>query len=658
MSVVEEIKERLDVVEVISTYVPLQKAGRTYKGLCPFHQEKTPSFVVFPDTGTWRCFGACGTGGDLISFIMKRENVDFREALEILAPRAGVSLTPPSADQSQRELYVDRLREINQAAALYFHNLLRASRSADFARRYLEGRGLDTATVDAFQIGYAAEAWDGLLTYLLGKNYALQDLLAAGLIVEKEAEDGSGRVHHYDRFRQRIMVPIRDVKSRVIGFGARALAAEQQPKYLNTPQTPLFDKSAVVFGLDAAVKSIRSRGQAIIVEGYMDVLAAHQHGETNVVASMGTALTEQQLKQLKRYTDTFILALDADTAGQAATLRGITQAREALDREWVPTLTASGLVRHETRLAASLRIMTLPEGQDPDDVIRSNPARWRELVDSALPVVDYFLQLVRQELDLDTAQGKSEAVERLAPLIQEVADEVQRAHYVQQLARMVRTDERTIQRLISQASQRVAPRQRLPDVPAGPPPNHEDAPWASTGNRARPVRSSSIPPGRSTHCLALLLANPELLPQLQAELMEIGASPLDEEDFSRVEERALCAALLAGAIEVDGQWPDADSQLVPWMANLQAYARSQPNLPRQRLLDDIVDSVLRIRLTNLETRARQLPALAQDAVAHGDGDEVQRYRKLMNEIGQQKRALERALNDRTLSGRRQALPGT
>lgn len=656
MSVVEEIKERLDVVEVISAYVPLQKAGRTYKGLCPFHQEKTPSFVVFPETGTWRCFGACGTGGDVFSFIMKRENVDFREALEVLASKAGVSLSPPSAVQSQHAQYLDRLREINQAAALYFHNLLRDSRTGDLARRYLKERGLDTATVDAFQIGYAADAWDGLLSYLQGRSYATQDLLAAGLIVEKEAEDGSGRVRTYDRFRHRIVVPIRDVKGRVIAFGARALAAEQQPKYLNTPQTPLFDKSAVVFGLDAAAKSIRSRGQAIIVEGYMDVLAAHQYGESNVVASMGTALTEQQLRQLKRYTDTFILALDADTAGQAATLRGISQAREALDREWVPTLTATGLVRHESRLAASLRIMTLPEGQDPDDVIRSDLGQWRELVETAQPVVDYFLDLVRQELDLNTAQGKSEAVERLAPLIQEVADEVQRTHYVQQLARIIRTDERTIQRLV-QASRRRASRQGQPVVPAGPPPYYGEAPWIETEDRGtRPGRSPAIQPGRSTHCLALLLANTELLPQVQAQLMEMGASPLDEEDFSLVEERALCAALLAGTVEVDGQWPGVEPNLEPWMAELQAYARSQPSLPRQRVLDDVVDSVLRLRLTNLEVRARQLPALAQDAMAQGEGEEAQRYRRLMNEIGQQKRALERALSSRTLTGRRQALP--
>jgi DNA primase len=588
---------------------------------------------------------------------MKRENVDFREALEILASRAGVSLAPPSAAQSQQAQYLDRLREINQAAALYFHNTLRDSRSGEIARTYLQGRGLDTATIDAFQIGYAVDAWDGLLTYLLGKSYTAEDVLAAGLIIEKEAEDGTERVHTYDRFRHRVMVPIRDVKGRVIGFGARALGAEQQPKYLNTPQTPLFDKSAVVFGLDAAARSIRSRGQAIIVEGYMDVLAAHQHGETNVVASMGTALTEQQLKQLKRYTETFVLALDADTAGQAATLRGITQAREALDREWVPTLTATGLVRYETRLAASLRIMTLPEGQDPDDVIRSDPGRWRELVESAQPVVDYFLDLVRQELDLNTAQGKSEAVERLAPLIQEVADEVQRAHYVQQLARMVRTDERTVQRLVVQARRRTASRQLPPDLPASPPSYYGGPAWANGGDYgSRPGRGPSTPPDRGTHCLALLLSNPELLPQLQSELMEAGASPLDEEDFSRAEERALCAALLAGAVEFDGQWPGAEPQLAPWIAILQTYARGQPNLPRQRLLDDMVDSVLRLRLTNLETRARQLPALAQDAVARGEDEEAQRYRQLMNEIGQQKRALERALNVRTLSGRRQALP--
>jgi len=659
MSAVEEIKERLDVVDVISAYVPLRKSGRIYKALCPFHQEKTPSFVVFPDSGTWRCFGACGTGGDVFAFVMKRENVDFREALEILARKAGVTLVAAGSAPSAHDQYLDRLREISYSAAVYFHNLLRQSAQGQDARDYLAKRGFDDPTIDSFLLGYASDSWDGLLRTLHEKNYQTEDILAAGLIIERQHEQ-TGRVSTYDRFRHRVMIPIRDVQGHVIGFGARALRSDQQPKYLNTPQSPLFDKSSVLFGLDAAHKSIRGRDQAIIVEGYMDVLACHQYGETNVVASMGTALTESQLKLLKRYTDTFILALDADTAGQAATLRGIEQARESLDREWVPTLTAIGLVKHEARLAADLRIMTLPEGQDPDDVVRSAPDKWRALVESARPAVDYFFDLVRRDLDLNTAQGKSEAVDRLAPLIREVANEVQRAHYVQQLARLIQTDERTVERLVLQRRPSVAaPRQAV--RPVQPPDDLDDAePPESGRSPARKKSAGAVDKGLTSspasHSLALLVLHPDLLPDLQAELARIGMGPLDEDDFGQSEERAICSALLGGRIGNDGEWPDADATVAPLLGRLRTFGRRWPGLSRQELLKDAVDSVLRLRIDALSGRARLLPSLARDAESEGHSAEALVYRQLLRDLSQHRLILEQTLNVRTYSGRRQTAP--
>jgi DNA primase len=455
------------------------------------------------------------------------------------------------------------------------------------------------------------------------------------------------------------MIPIRDVQGHVIGFGARALRSDQQPKYLNTPQSPLFDKSSVLFGLDAAHKAIRARDQAIIVEGYMDVLACHQFGETNVVASMGTALTEPQLKLLKRYTNTFILALDADTAGQAATLRGIEQARESLDREWVPTLTALGLVRHETRLAADLRIMTLPEGQDPDDVVRASPEQWRALVKSARPAVDYFFELVRRDLDLTTAHGKSEAVERLAPLIREVANEVQRAHYAQQLARLIQTDERTVERLILQRRTQESP-PRPAARPVQPPDDLEDSEPTPQPGAPAPVRKStpakSLPPSSANHSLALLVLHPDLLPEIQAELAQIGMSPLDEDDFGQAEERAICSALLMGRIGIDGDWPDADPLVAAALARLKAFGRRWPGLSRQDLLRDAVNSVLRLRIDALNARARLLPALARDAESEGHAAEALAYRQLLRDLGQHRLLLEQALSIRTYAGRRQSVP--
>lgn len=662
MSVVEEIKERLDIVEVISAYVPLRKAGNLYKGLCPFHQEKTPSFVVYPDRGAWHCFGACGVGGDVFSFVMKRDNLDFREALEVLAQKAGVDLAPPSAARSQQDQYLDRLREINQAAALFFHSQLRHAPQGQVARDYLAGRGFSDAVIDSFLLGYAADRWDGLLAHLQSKNYQPADILAAGLVIEREQPE-AGRSPYYDRFRHRVMVPIRDVHGHVVGFGARSLRSDQQPKYLNTPQTPLFDKSSILYGLDAAKRSIRPRGKAIIVEGYMDVLACHQAGEDNVVASMGTALTEPQIKQLRRYTSTIVLALDADAAGQAATLRGLSQAREALDREWVPVLTPTGLVRHEARLAVDLRVMTLPEGKDPDDVVRADVNLWRELVNNAQPVVDYYFGLARGELDLQTAQGKSEAVDRLAPLIFEVSDEVKRAHYVQQLARMIQTDERSMELLLAKRRQ-TAPQAPRPQ-PAAPPVAWEDAeefdlpalpsrqPAAQTPSRS--ATKAGPPAAHASHCLALLVQHPELLPDLQAELVSLGAGPLDEDDFSRADERAVCAALVAG--EFDGEhWPGMGSAEAALLTQLQATARRLPPLARDALMEDMLRAVLRLRIANLKSKVKTLPVLTLDAEDDGQTDDVRSYIKQHTDLGEHLFALQQMLNQRTHAGRRQMAP--
>lgn len=661
MSVVEEIKERLDIVEVISAYVPLRKAGSVYKGLCPFHQEKTPSFVVYPDRGTWHCFGACGTGGDVFSFVMKRDNLDFREALEVLAQKAGVNLAPPSAARSQQEQTLDRLREINQAAAVYFHHQLRHAPQGQGARDYLAGRGFSDATVDAFLLGYAADRWDGLLTHLHSKNYEPADFLAAGLVIEREQVE-PGRSPYYDRFRHRVMVPIRDVHGHVIGFGARALGSDQQPKYLNTPQTPLFEKSSILYGLDVARRSIRPRGKAIIVEGYMDVLACHQAGEDNVVASMGTALTEPQIRQLRRYTSTIVLALDADAAGQAATLRGLSQARDALDREWVPVLTATGLVRHEARLAVDLRVMTLPAGQDPDDVVRTDANLWRELVNSAQPVVDYYFELARGELDLATAQGKSEAVERLAPLIYEVADEVKRAHYTQQLARLIQTDERTLERLLLKRRQttQAPPRPRPVEPPPAvwedaaeseflelPAPPGQPAP-ASKGPLANRWQASP-----ATHCLSLLVQHPGLLPDLQAELAAMGTGPLDEDDFNQVDERAVCATLVTGEIGSGDQWSGVDAATDAMLAHLQTAAQRLPPLSRDQVLEDMLKAVLRLRISNLKAQAKTLPALTRSAKDEGLTEDVRSYQQLQQALSEHLRMLEHMLSQRTHAGRRQ-----
>ncbi len=435
-SITEEIKQRIDIVEFIGRYTPLKRSGSTYKGLCPFHNERTPSFTVFPQQQSWRCFGACGEGGDVFTFLMKKENLDFREALQQLAKHAGVNLEEAEHDPEANQRAA--LYAINERATGYFQQLLLHHPAAQGARDYLQKRGIDAATAARFQLGFALEAWSGLRDYLSEKGFGLELQQQAGLIKRNEERQST-----YDAFRARLIIPIRDRSARVIGFGGRVLD-DSQPKYLNTSETPLFHKSQIIYGLDMAQNVIRDTKRVVIVEGYMDVIAAHQHGFANVVACMGTSLTAEQLQQLQRYTSNFVFALDADKAGQQATVRGLNQARQALARVRKPTVTSSGGVRIEERLGAHLFIAAMPEGQDPDDVVRQAPQQWQQLVEQATPLVDFYFDLVARQFDLTSARGKGEAVAELTPLIAELDDEIERQHYIQRLARTVRIDEQLI----------------------------------------------------------------------------------------------------------------------------------------------------------------------------------------------------------------------
>ncbi len=636
MGVVDEIKERLDIVEMIQSYVPLKKAGRNYQGLCPFHAEKTPSFVVFPETGTWHCFGACGTGGDILTFVMKRENLSFGEALQMLARRAGIELEPRSPQATEAEQRLDLLREINQAAATYFHHLLLESDEAARARSYLARRGLEAATLERFQLGYSLDQWDGLLRYLANKPYAAADLVEAGLVVERE--DGSG---HYDRFRGRIMFPIRDLQGRTIGFGARAMA-DAQPKYMNSPQTPLFDKSGVLYGLDQARAGIRTAGQAVIVEGYMDVLMAHQFGVNNVVAQMGTALTEEQLKLLKRHTRRFVLALDSDAAGDQATLRGLDVARQVMDRDVVPVITPRGLIRYEERLAADIRIVSLPPGLDPDEVIRDNPARWAELVAKASPVMDYYFQALTAGLDLGTARGKAEAVHLLGPLVAEVGDRVQRMHYLQMLSRMVQVDEKTLWQQIRQATAGVRPATGRP---------------APAPDRAAEAVKVSL--DLEAHCLSYALCYPALLEDVDDVFRACDEPSFGPHDLRHAEDKAILESwqrwLAGGGSPVaQGEFYDTLEEMLQARLNILIQARAaEPSAPDDLLRDKVLDLFAELRLRALHRQVREMRFLQEDAWAAGDREAHRRqYGNLPKDLTQRIRRLQQSRDARSVSGRR------
>lgn len=440
MSVIDEIKQRLDIVDVVSDYVTLQKAGRNFKALCPFHTEKTASFFVFPDRQSWHCFGSCGIGGDIFSFMMKKEGTNFSEALRLLADRAGVTLVTRQKELAENK-EAERLYQMNEAAARYYHYLLLNAKPAEVARHYLSERGISKETIDSFELGFSPDSWDALRQHLISRGYIGDELVAAGLLVEKDSETS------YDMFRNRLMIPIRNEKGSVAGFGARALDGST-PKYLNSPQTAVFDKSGILYGIDRARGAIREQGLAVIVEGYMDVLIAHQHGMANVVASMGTSLTEKQMGIIKRLTKNLVLALDADAAGDEATLRGLQVARQAFSEQIPPE--ERDLMGGTSRLQVGLKIVHLPRGKDPDEVIRENPANWQRLVNEAKPLMNYFFDAVTSKLDITREVDKAIAADQLLPLIAQMADKVERQLYLRSLAEKLGVDERILEERAAQ----------------------------------------------------------------------------------------------------------------------------------------------------------------------------------------------------------------
>jgi len=344
MSNLNAIRERIDIVELIGESVKLRRSGRGYSGFCPFHpNEKTPSFYVWADTQRWRCFGACNTGGDVFEFVTRRQGLSFSEVVQQLAKRAGVELAPPNPRAAQESAVQDRLRTVLAAAANFYHNALLNSAAARSVREYLEGRGVTPATQQRFVLGYAPDSWDAGLKFFRESGYAIEDLAAAGLV--NQTDEGPPR----DRFRNRLMFPIRDRDGRTVGFGARALNPADNPKYLNSPQTELFTKGALLYGLDFARKAVLEQREAVLVEGYMDVIGAHQAGFVNVVSPMGTALSDRQLQLVRSGNPRIVLALDADAAGGQAVLRSLNVAREDGDREETPAFDPRGLVRNEAR---------------------------------------------------------------------------------------------------------------------------------------------------------------------------------------------------------------------------------------------------------------------------------------------------------------------
>jgi DNA primase len=406
-SVVDEIKEKLDIVQIVSEYVSLKKVGSNFRALCPFHSEKNPSFYVSPARQIFKCFG-CGASGDIFKFIMLIEGVEFKEALKILAQKAGIELKlEPKSVRTEKE----KILEICELACRFFTKQLKKTKKGEEILKYLLNRGLTQESIEKWRIGYAPETWRGLYDFLIEEGYKKEEIVKSGLAVMPEDSP-----RPYDRFRGRIIFPIFDIQGRVVGFGGRIRpdAKEDEAKYINTPNTLIYDKSKILYGLNNAKVPIRREDRAIIVEGYFDVILSSQSGAENVVATSGSALTEHHLKVLSRYTKNLVLAFDMDIGGEEATKRGIDLAQ---------------------MLGFNIQIASLPQGKDPADVIKENSANWFEILKNSKEIVHFYFEKLLEKFDKNTLSGKKEIARNLLPYIARIQDNVEQSAWIRKLAR-------------------------------------------------------------------------------------------------------------------------------------------------------------------------------------------------------------------------------
>ncbi|MFH2039689.1 MAG: DNA primase [Chloroflexota bacterium] len=635
MSQIDEIKSRIDIVDLVSETVKLRRAGKNYSGLCPFHSEKTPSFIVSPERGTWRCFGQCGEGGDAISFVMKKEGWDFSEALRYLAGKAGVELQAFTPQQVVEKEEHDNLRSLLEEVVTFYRHQLLNTPPGQQALEYLRTkRFMSDETIEAWGLGYAPDSWDAALNHLAKTGHTPGELNEAGLVSER---DSGG---FFDRFRNRIMIPIRDERGRMTGFGARSLSPEDMPKFLNSPETALFSKSRLLYGLDRARKPIRSADQAVIVEGYFDVIGVHQAGFENVISPMGTALTEDQMRLLKRFSRRIVLALDPDAAGQHAVLRGLEAARQSLDRTPEIAFDARGLLRHEARLQADLRVASMPDGLDPDEVVQRNPAQWTSLIAAAQPVVVHVMYTLAEGLDLEDAKVKTVIANQVLPLIEDLPNPIERDTYRQRLARFLHLDERSLIQRRPAAGKKLQSQTRQ----AGSKPVEEE------NKKIRPATASQL---LESHCLSVLLRRPELLYRMDRILQEASLSRMGFEDFGYTDNKELFRLIRQSLEQDDSQpaeylldhLPDTLSGLVEEV--LGKVVQLDP--VEERVLDDLLRTVLKMRRLSIDESINQLRFFQEDAQEQGDLREGA-YMELVNQARNSRQILDQA--NRKLTERR------
>ncbi len=638
VGVVAEIKGRLPVADVVGETVQLKRAGTTLKGLCPFHGEKTASFVVTPTRDTWHCFG-CSKHGDIFTFVMERDGLAFPEALAQLAARAGVEIDERTKREDARNA---RLREVMEATIAFYHAVLTNSKTGAPALEYLRGRGFTDAIIEQQQLGWSPGGWDTLARTLASKRQVTpQELLDCGLASLRQRGGGV-----YDRFRERVIFPIRDANGHAVGLGGRILGKEgpgedgrdHGPKYLNSPATPLFDKSRTLYLIDRAKSAIRKTGQAVIVEGYTDALMAHQGGFENVVASLGTALTPQQVALITRYAKRIALAYDVDAAGQKAGTFGAT-ALEELIRQ---------LARDDTGVELDdVRVVRLPEGKDPDEVVRDEPDRWREEVRTARPIVDHLIEVHARAHDLRTPGGQTRFVDAVLPIIRNLPNPVMRDAYLARVRQVSGVEERT---LLEAMHRRAEP------VKGGSDGRDRFSAEAVTGAPdALPVTEILRGVSRTEQeLLRLALLAPEVHDQV---LDGVGPDRLP----SQVARELFRAVVVARAPDAHGVRPVWSLSAVLDATDAESRALGQALVSREgpnpRDLSDRVRAyeVERLVLELDDAEWHERSAYNRDATAEaerdGDREAVDRLILERRSLNEQRRSLDRRRNDTRLLGR-------
>jgi len=567
----QEVQERLDIVEVIGGYISLKKAGRNFKALCPFHPEKTPSFMVYPQKQFFICYG-CGAGGDLITFVMRHEHLEFPEAVRMLAEKAGI---PVSQGEGGCPTVNPELYQAHEVATQFYHELLMKSPEGEAARGYLKKRGLEPATWETFSLGYAPEKWDGLLVRAGAKNLTPETLERAGLAIPREGAKG-----WYDRFRGRVIFPIWDARGRVIAFGGRVLEDADGPKYMNSPETELYVKGRVLYGLHLAIPQIREKDFCIAVEGYMDLCSPYQHGIRNVVASMGTSLTEAQVQLIRRHTRHVVMVYDGDYAGEMATLRGLDLFLEAQMR---------------------VKVAQLPGGLDPDSLIKTQGIKALvRAIQESQDLFDYKLGLLMQRFDPKQMEGRVRICEEMLPTIKRVVSAIERGEYVKRLGETLGISEALLWTELKRAKFNTSSGR----------PTAFDLPAASATMTAEDLLAGLLleEPARVAFLRERLEMEDLQDPQVQRlvswlmELWQQGALPSDH--------RALVNNLPRGSGE---EWENRIARWLAW---------ADGAVEKERTLDDVLQ---RIRKNRQRLSLENLQALIRKAEEAGDETATTRF---------------------------------